>query len=456
MAAVPSYPIRVEGTLDPKLSRWLWLVKWLLAIPHYVCLAFLWIAFVLLSLVALVAIVATGRYPRGIFDFNVGVLRWTWRVGFYSFSALGTDRYPPFTLGEAPEYPATLDVEYPEHLSRGLVLVKWWLLAIPHYLIVGIFAGGGVWLAWHAERWTFAGGGLIGLLVLVAAVALLFTGRYPSGIFDLVLGLDRWALRVAAYAALMTDRYPPFRLDMGGREPGAVALEPAAPAPGAAVTTAPRWSGGRILLVVLGCLAGLVSLAVLAAGTAAVVLDQTQRDAGGYLMSPTRGYATPTYALVSEEARVDGAEWAVRDLLGTVRIRVTSDHPVFVGIGDADEVATYLEGVRQERVTHLGVGSEDYVPLAGGAPAAAPGTQDFWVASTEGSGTKTLSWDVADGHWTVVLMNADGTAHVDASLAVGAELGALLWVGIGLLAAGALLALAAGGLVYGGIPKGRR
>lgn len=219
MSTVQPYPVRIEGELQPDLSRWLWLVKWVLAIPHYIVLVFLWIAFVLVSVVALVAIVATGSYPRALFDFNVGVLRWTWRVAFYTFGALGTDRYPPFTLGAAPDYPATLEVPYQEPLSRGLALVKWWLLAIPHYLVVGVFAGGGAWLGWRGEHWQSSwGGGLIGLLVLIAGFALLFTGRYPRGIFDFVLGLDRWAIRVAAYAALMTDDYPPFRLDQGGSE----------------------------------------------------------------------------------------------------------------------------------------------------------------------------------------------------------------------------------------------
>jgi hypothetical protein len=154
---------------------------------------------------------------------------------YYAYGALGTDRYPPFTLAEVPDYPAHLEVDYPEHLSRALVLVKWWLLAIPHYLVLAFFAGGGVYLANEATAsdqsyWTW-GSGLIGLLVLVAAVALLFTGRYPQSIYDFVLGMNRWVLRVAAYAGLMTDQYPPFRLDQGGDDPNAARLL-TVPAPG--------------------------------------------------------------------------------------------------------------------------------------------------------------------------------------------------------------------------------
>ncbi len=189
MVSNDPYPARLEARLDPGLSRWLWLVKWLLVIPHAIILAFLWLAFWILTVVAFFAILFTGRYPRGIFEFNVGVMRWHWRVAYYSFAAFGTDRYPPFTLADVPDYPARLEVAYPERLSRGLELVKWWLLAIPHYI-------------------------------------------YPQPLYDFILGMDRWVVRVAAYAALMTDRYPPFRLDMGGQDVGAPGPVPAPqPAP---------------------------------------------------------------------------------------------------------------------------------------------------------------------------------------------------------------------------------
>ncbi|MFW3168866.1 DUF4389 domain-containing protein [Geodermatophilus sp. CPCC 206100] len=224
-------------------SRALWLVKWLLLIPHVVVLLFLWLAFTVVGVVAFFAILITGRYPRALFDFNVGVLRWSWRVHYYGYGALGTDRYPPFTLADVPDYPAHLDVEYPERLSRGLVLIKWWLLAIPHYLIISVFVGGGIWLATRAgdadSTWG-ASISLLSLLVCIAALVLLFTGRYPRPLYDFILGVDRWVLRVAAYTSLMTDRYPPFRLDQGGTDPGSHPAWPTSPAPsGDPAATAP-------------------------------------------------------------------------------------------------------------------------------------------------------------------------------------------------------------------------
>lgn len=243
------YPVRVEAVLEKRLSRWLWLVKWLLAVPHFVVLAFLWIAFVAVSIIAFFAILFTGRYPRSLFEFNTGVLRWSWRVSYYAYSALGTDRYPPFTLADVPDYPAHFDVDYPARLSRGLVLVKWWLLAVPHYLVIGIFTSGGAWALWETTDNTAGAPGLIGLLVVIAAIILLFTGLYPPRIFDFVLGMNRWALRVAAYAALMTDRYPPFRLDLGGDEPrDTVPTPPQQPEPTA--PTGQGWTGGRVTSVI--------------------------------------------------------------------------------------------------------------------------------------------------------------------------------------------------------------
>ena len=478
------YPVRIEGQLDTDLSRWLWVVKWLLAIPHYILLAFLWLTLLVLTIVAFFAILITGRYPRGIFDFNVGVLRWTWRVAFYSYGALGTDRYPPFTLDDVPDYPARLEVAYPEQLSRGLVLVKWWLLAIPQYIVTGIFLGGGSYAASQVDDWFWGIGfetGLIGILVLFAGLALVFTGRYPGGLFDFTLGLDRWVARVAAYVLLMRDEYPPFRLDQGGTEadglaeptsrsrrrpyPSPASRLPSRLLPAAAVAGEPAapparkgWTGGRIALVVVGTIAGLFALGLLVGGCALVTIDQAQRDDDGFLMSPTQDFSTPTYAIVSESADLDtdGSEWALDTFLGTVRIRSESDRPVFVGIGPADEVAQYLGGVERDEVDDLdNSGDPEYSRRSGGAPTGPPGDETFWVASTEGAGERTLEWEPEDGDWQAVVMNEDGSRGVSAELSIGAELDSILWIGIGMLFAGALFAAGSALAITAATRRGR-
>ena len=217
---IPRTPVRVTGTYDPELSRWLWIVKIILAIPHYIVLAFLWLAFIFLTFVAFGAVLFTGVYPRKIFDFNLGVLRWSWRVNFYAVAAFGTDTYPPFTLDFVPDYPARLDIDYPRDLPRGWSLLKSWLLGLPHYLIVGLFVGAGMFVssAGDGDQAFSSTPGLIDILVITAGLVLLFVGTYPRPIFDLVMGLDRWVIRVVAYGSFMTGGYPPFRLDSGGGE----------------------------------------------------------------------------------------------------------------------------------------------------------------------------------------------------------------------------------------------
>ncbi len=480
-----AYPVRVNAKLDAPLSRWLWLVKWVLAIPHYFVLGFLWIAFVVLSVVAFFAILFTGRYPRAIFDFNVGVLRWTWRVQYYAYGALGTDRYPPFSLQDDPSYPAHLEIDYPGRLSRGLVLVKWWLLAIPHYFIVGLFAGGGtvavIRLGGHNVNWP-GGGGLIGILVIVAAVILAITGRYPDSVFGFILGMNRWVLRVAAYASLMTDRYPPFRLDTGDADPSAMIMTgPAGPAEpgggtGAGTSTAlaepearqdieqaglepgqapgqpsvqrPRqsagsWSGGLIASAVAGSVLLLGATGLLAGGAGSLWAGQAMRD-GGYVTSASTTYTTGGRALVSDTFRVpgNGFDRFGRSVVGKVRIRVTAAErgtPVFVGLARAHDAARYLAGVQYTTIRDIGTAGSA-VAAPGTRVPADPASMTFWAASSAGLGTQRVVTRITSGNWAVVVMNPDASAGLTVRADVGATAPGLPWIAGGLLAAGVLLA----------------
>ena len=229
-------------------------------------------------------------------------------MGYYSYGALGTDQYPPFTLGPAPDYPASLDIAYPQHLTRGLVLVKW-LLALPHYVIIALFVGGGTYAAYSRGDGdgSWASGGLIGLLVLIAGIALLVTGRYPRGVFDLLLGMNRWVLRVSAYTALMTDEYPPFRLDMGGSEPPAFAVAAPSTAPATEPTGTRRGRTGRIVTVVVGSLLLLGGVGVAVGGSAVLAADRGGRDAAGFLDTPAQTFTGNGYALVFDPLELSNA-----------------------------------------------------------------------------------------------------------------------------------------------------
>jgi len=208
------------------LFRSLWLVKWFLLIPHWIILVFLWFSFVLATIVVFFVVLFTGRYPRGLFEWNLGVLRWTWRVAFYSYSALATDRYPPFTTKSVSDYPARIEIDYPENQRRGLPLIGWWILGIPQYAIAGVLAGGE-----FGGPGIHFGGGLVAILALVAGLLLLFKKTYRRDIFDLVMGGNRYAFRACAYAAFMTREYPPFRFDPGAREPATTRSDDAATGP---------------------------------------------------------------------------------------------------------------------------------------------------------------------------------------------------------------------------------
>jgi hypothetical protein len=434
MTTPSTEPIRVHGRLDTPLSRWLWLVKWLLALPHYVVLALLWITFVVLTLVAFVAILVTARYPRVLFDFNVGVLRWAWRVHYYTYGALGTDRYPPFTLADVPDYPARLEVDYPERLSRGLVLVKW-LLAFPHYLVVGFFVGGGAWFGWQTTVRGWSGVGLVGVLVFFAAVALLFTGRYPTSIFDFVLGMDRWALRVGAYVGLLTDRYPPFRLDQGGDEAGTSVPERQPDGPGG-------WTPGRVVSVVVGALLAFAGIGLLIGGAVALWVDRNERDADGYLTASAT-LATNTDAVRTEPMRfAGGVADQVGDGLGDVRVSVTPLEPersVFLGIASAEDAARYLSGTGHAVVRDVTGDRVRTETVYSGGPPPPPESVDIWVESAIGSETQSVETTVSTGDWVLVVVDQDEVPGVSVRAEVGATVPALPKVAATALGAGAVV-----------------
>ena len=189
-AAAPEYPLRYDVEYPEELSRWLIFVKWLLAIPHVIILYVLGIASSVVTLIAFFAILFTKRYPRGLFDFVVNVNRWGANVMAYEM--LFRDEYPPFTW-EPGEYAVTYEVDYPEEMSRWLPLIKW-LLAIPH-IIVLLFLFIAVYFVY-----------------IIAFFAILFTKRFPRGLFDFTVGIHRWNYRVSLYINLQRDEYPPFSL----------------------------------------------------------------------------------------------------------------------------------------------------------------------------------------------------------------------------------------------------
>jgi hypothetical protein len=224
-------------------------------------------------------------------------------------------------------------------------------------------------------------------------------------------------------------------------------------------TPAKPRSGGRIASIVAGVVAAVLAIGFIAAG-ALLLWGESKKDDQGYLSTGKDRYAASTYALASDNLDVDldGAGWIMdRDDLGKVRLAVESSagKPVFVGIARTSDVSDYLRGTSYTSVTDV-----DYSPFhasyrdgdhGGNRRPALPADQGFWAASAHGSGTQTVAWDLEDGDWSIVVMNADGSPGVDADISAGAKvpfLGTLGWVSLG----GALvLLIAAGTLVYLGL-----
>jgi hypothetical protein len=188
--AESTYPLVFDVEYPEKLSRWLIFVKGLLAIPQWIILCALMAVAYAVTVVAWFAILFTGRYPKGLFVFVVGIYRWQYNVGAYVL--LLRDDYPPFSLS-AGQYPVTFHIEYPGRLSRLLIFFKW-LLIIPNRIVL-----------WFV-------GILFWITLIIAWFAILFTARYPRGLFNYAVGFLRWGARANAYAMLMRDEYPPFSL----------------------------------------------------------------------------------------------------------------------------------------------------------------------------------------------------------------------------------------------------
>lgn len=186
----PGYPVRFDVEYPDQLSRLLIFIKWLLAIPHFILLYVLGALLYIVTIIAFFSILFTRKYPQGLFNFAVGVMRW--QANVYAYVFLLRDEYPPFSWEEG-QYPVTLEADYQPTLNRWAPLYKW-LIVLPNlivYTIVSIIAF---------------------VLLIIGWFAILITGSMPRGIFDFIVGTTRWGTRVNTYIYLLHDEYPPFSM----------------------------------------------------------------------------------------------------------------------------------------------------------------------------------------------------------------------------------------------------
>lgn len=209
-------------------------------------------------------------------------------------------------------------------------------------------------------------------------------------------------------------------------------------------------TAGKVIMAIIGAILGLVAFALVAAGAVLLWAHGTQRTPDGFYEARTVSLATDSHALITGPIDLVAARptaWFPSSQLATLRFEAepTDGSSVFMGIGPEDEVASYLDGVGVAEVLRTSPfsGEVTYDTVDGGAPPGPPGEQDFWVASAEGEGTQTVTWDLESGEWTGVIMNVDGSAHVSADFNAGAQVGILLPIAIGLVLGGLALGVLA-------------
>jgi len=241
------------------------------------------------------------------------------------------------------------------------------------------------------------------------------------------------------------------------KEPGRPAAVPPPPETGYGRS---GWTGGRITALVIGIVMALVAVGFTSAGAVALWADLSHRDSTGYVATGVHAFSSAGSALVTDPIELGnpGVEWLYSTVaLGEVRIRVTptnSDSTTFVGIGPSADVDGYLAGVSHTLISDYWSGNAK--PVAGGTPSTPPEAQGFWVASASGTGPQTLTWDPANGSWTVVVMRADGKPGVDVTTDLGARMPSLIGMAVVSLVIGGVLLVGGVILIVVAIRRGRR
>ena len=215
--------------------------------------------------------------------------------------------------------------------------------------------------------------------------------------------------------------------------------------PGSPAGPQSGWTAGRVIAMVFGSIGGLIGLALVVGGIAVIVAYAIGRDDDGYFNSDRKELKSASHAVTTGEIDLgaDELDWAPSKILGNVRLQVDSEKPVFVGIGTQEDVTRYLAGVSHDELVDFNRDQPELDLHGGGAPRAPPRDRSFWVASSEGRGEQSVTWDAEFGRWAVVVMNADGSRGIDIEAKAGVKVSWVIWAGIGMLVVGLLLTVGA-------------